>query len=191
MNKISVGVRRILLYHVVFVFFAMLIIVPLEPLSNIMNTTVGAVAVFFYAVTIYSAGWNFGKSDSRRTADTINSDKPKYLHGEELKVRFIRMIKASLLATIPTLILLGIRIITPYFTEEIVVALSNMIYRFWLAPFNPFFKDFEYGITFIYFLPIFFMPIFTTLGYKVGLTRFSVLEKFLPKVLYKKKKKDK
>jgi len=190
MNKISVGVRRILLHHIVFVLIYSLVITPMNFLSDTANMIIGIAGVFFYVVTIYSVGWNFGKLDSRRTADTVHSDTPKYLHGEKLNVRFARMVKASLFATIPALILLGIRMITPHFADEIVVALSNVAYRFWLVPFNMFFQDFEYGITFIYFLPIPFIPIFTSFGYKIGLTRFSMLQKFLPKVLYKNKKKD-
>jgi len=200
MNKVSVGVKKILLYHVVFIIICALVMTPVTPMST-ASIIVGGIAVFFYAIAMYSAGWNFGKLDSRRTADTLHSDTPKYLHGEKLNVRFRRMVKASLIAMIPTLILLGTRMILPYFSEEIIVTWSeitdyriiasvNIAYRLWVAPFNPFFMPFEYGITFIYFLPLIFMPIFVPIGYKVGLTRFTFSEKVLPKIIYKNKKKN-
>jgi len=202
MNKISVGVKKILFHHLLFVFVTAIATGPLDFLGNVIRAIIGGIAVLSYAFMLYWTGWNFGKLDSRKTVATKDSETPKYLHGEELNVRFARVVKASLVATIPTLVLLGLRIALLYFVEEIIAftsvitayriaASSNIAYRFWVSPFNLFFQPFEYGITFIYFLPLIFMPIFIAFGYKVGLTRFTISENVLPKVLYKGKKKDK
>ena len=215
MNKISTGVKRIIMYHIMFVFVGMLAMPVLSNLGDTTGSIVGGIAAFLYILMLYSIGWNLGKSDSRRTADTLNSDSPKYLHGEALTIRFNRMVKASLFATIPTLFLLALRIFVPmifsdtmipFGSEAIevvdgyVIAYETILqpiswffdigYRIWLMPFITFFRGFDYGITLSYILPIFFAPIFVPIGFKVGVTRFSILEKLVPKLVYKKREKE-
>ena len=142
----------------------------------------GIITTCIYIALIYSTAWNFGRLDSRK------------LPGNEPNIK--KAISFALIATIPALIFLGFRIVSPlifnqlYFNYSIIIPvidISDIIYRVWMFPCLIFFGD---GSRFpAYILPIFIIPVFSTLGYIVGLTRFSVIEKIYPKIIYKREKK--
>jgi len=242
MDKLGRGTRKIIWNHVLGMAVALFSILVFTFAGNTtLNLILGSIITFIYILIMYSGGWNMGLLDSRRTADTMHNDVAyvKYLHGESPKLRLKRVIIASLLATIPTLILLGVVLAAPiifgntsitigyseiegageYVYEQVyvygygyqykyiyhpvlepvkiaVAGFTNLIYVFWMPPALAFFQvfggNFNSGINILYILPIFIIPIFVPLGYIVGRTRFSIIEKVFPKIIYKKRaaKKD-
>jgi len=198
MNSIGKGVGKIIWNHVMSIaltLFLMLFVFSwLLGGELVWELVLGVAMTYIYALMMYSAGWNFGRLDSRRTADSGVNGEEKFLHGENPIVRRKRVITASLLATIPSLILLGFRIAAPSMFSEAAVFIIHFAYFVWMPPCFAFFSSLGTAyspVTLGYFLPILIMPVFVVFGYIVGLKRFSVIEKVFPKILYKREKKRK
>jgi len=212
MNKTSYFVKRIILGHLLalaLAFFGLLVFS-----WAVGHLLFGIVMAYIYALTMYSTGWTLGQLDSR-LAGGSTPNAPKYLHGEEPHERLKKLITASIIATIPTVIFLAIRIVTPIwfgnvafsvagtllpevatgyealiYYEPAMMTLTSAIdlgYRIWLLPWLYFFGEFSEQINLAYILPIFIVPIFSIFGYVVGRTRFSIIEKVFPKIMYRKK----
>ena len=149
---------------------------------------VSVITSLIYIATLYSVGWNEGRRDSRKVGESF----------PDLKGIFV----AALICGGFTLLLLLIRIVVyhtnptswgPYGEghEMILVrsgalVICDVIYRL----LNYYFVGFMTSGTLLsYSIPVVVPVVVFPLSYKVGLTRFSVIEKFMPQLLYKPKKK--
>ena len=152
------------------------------------NIICSVITMLLYVSMIYSAGWSEGFRDSRKVGESFPN----------LKRAFV----VSAVPALITLILLIIRITiykinptdwAPYGkgyemieVKSAALTIFDVIYRLW----NYFFVGFMNDEIFIsYLVPIIFPVIIYPAGYAVGLTRFSIIEKYMPQLLYKPKKK--
>lgn len=184
------GVRSVWLNHIVAVLIALICSIPFSYISRLIPTIYSSIMLFIYVAIIYSSGWNIGKRDSRRI--------PGYYPNVK------RAVIIALVSTSITVALLIFRVIAPYIFDRVYVAnplngsqleladsggmiAANVLYRLWLYPCAGFMPD---GNFTAYVLMGLIIPVFVPLGYIVGLRRFSVIEKFYPKLIYKPKDKD-
>lgn len=148
---------------------------------------VSAITTVIFASMVYSAGWNEGRRDSRKVGESFPD--------------FKSAVKAALMCGGITLVLLLVRIAVYHIKptswapvgegyEMVVVksgalAACDIIYRLW----NYYFIGFMLDSTLLsYFLPVLFPVLIYPAAYKVGLKRFSVIERYLPQLVYKPKK---
>ncbi len=179
------GVRSVWINHIIAVLISLICLIPFSYISTLIPTIYSSIMLFIYLAMIYSAGWNMGKKDSRRI--------PGYYPNVKRAV-IIALVSASITAA-----LLAFRVAAPYIFDRIYVAnpmngsrleladsggmvASNVLYRLWLYPCVGFMPD---GNFTAYVLMGLIIPVFVPLGYVVGLRRFSVVEKFYPKLIYK------
>ncbi|MCL2838711.1 MAG: hypothetical protein FWE04_06580 [Oscillospiraceae bacterium] len=127
MDKIGFGVKKLIWNNVlaiavaVFCFAIFSFILGFES----GNLIFGLALLCIYAIIIYSTGWNFGRLDSRMTVPKNEHEKPQFLHREEPSVRLERVITASLIAAIPALILLMLRLIAPYIFGDAAITIAT------------------------------------------------------------------
>jgi len=212
MHKISDFVKRIILGHLLALALAFFCLLVFS--WAVGHLLFGIVVTYIYALTMYSTGWMLGQLDSRLAGGSTVA-APRYLHGEEPQARLKKMIIASIVVTIPTVILLGLRIAAPIWFADVVFRTGTMypgamigyeaviyheptmmtltvaldlIYRVWLLPCLYFFGEFNERVNLAYVLPVFIVPIFSIFGYIVGRKRFSIVEKFFPRIMYRREK---
>ncbi len=184
------GVGMVLRNHIVIVLVALIFSVPFSYISDNLPTLYNAIVLAVYIIMIYSAGWNIGKLDSRK------------IPGYSPNVK--RAVVIGLVSTSVTAVLFLFRVIAPYIFEPVYVAnsangsqmelvdsggriLANLLYRIWLYPCVGFMPD---GNFWAYLVMGLIIPVFVPVGYIVGLRRFSVLDKFYPRLVYKRKEKE-
>lgn len=189
MKKAFGHMGNMLATHASAVFLTLILSLPI--MSVIKNDTVLAVlAVLLYAMMMYSAAWNKGFRDSRKVGESFPN--------------FKAVIIGILLACIVPVVLLALRVtayhVNPYTwrpmgegsemikTTSGFVLITDIIYRIYFIFAVGLLKGGRLGS---YILPMFIPGIFYIIGYAVGLTRFSIMEKYLPFLIYKPKNKDK
>lgn len=149
---------------------------------------VSVITALIYISMLYSGGWNEGRRDSRKVGESFPD--------------FKGAVKAAFLCSAITLLLLIIRIAVyhikpqswgPYgeghemiLVKSGALVICDVIYRLWNYPFIGFMSS---GTLAAYSFPLLFPIIIYPLSYKVGLTRFSIIEKYIPRLVYKPKKK--
>ena len=167
-------------------FVCFFVTVPLSVIIRNM-TALTVVTFLIFMGTLYSLGWKAGKRDSKNVGDCFPDIKGTFF--------------AAGIAGAFTLILLLIRIsvynINPYqwlpigeggeliLTKSYPLLTVDVIYKLWNYYFISFLNE-EVFIT--YLLPAFFPIIIYPLGYFVGLKRFSIIDKYMPKIVYKNNK---
>ena len=129
---------------------------------------------YIYAVMIYSTAWNFGRLDARNIPGCYPD--------------FQKMSRVAAVSAVPSIVLLCTRVISPFVFDELTVNIIDIIYRAWVFPCIGFISMGEKFSAYV--LPIFIIPVFTMLGYFVGLKKFSIIEKLYPKIVYKREKRD-
>ena len=189
MKKIFKRCGSIWSSHLSAIIIVLILSLPL--LSFIKNDMIFTViAMLIYAGIMYSTGWNAGLRDSRNVGESV-PDSPL-------------AVKTALLSCLLPLLLLAVRIIAyhtcptvwrPYGqghemiqTTAPFLLVSDIVYRLY----NYYFISFMTGGTLIsYIIPVIIPVILYVFGYRIGLTRFSVTEKYMPWLIYKPKKKKK
>mgnify|MGYP004626502081 CR=1 FL=1 len=187
MKKVFKLYKGLLGAHFSAILITLILSIPL--ISFVKNEAVSTlITVLVYAAFIYSAGWNAGFLDSRKVGESVPSVKSACA--------------AALMSCIIPLILLALRVIAyhvnptvwrPYgeghemiktssaflLTCDILYRLYNFFAVSWLAG----------GKLGMYILPLIFPVVLYPIAYIVGLTRFSIMEKYLPFLIYKPKNK--
>lgn len=187
MKKIFKRCTNIWWAHISSVIILLILSVPIIAfLKKDIYFTVGATII--YIMAIYSAGWNEGFRDSRNVGESV----------PDIPLAF----RAVLFSCIIPFILLVLRVIAfhaypsvwrPYgaghemiLTSSPFLIVTDIIYRLY----NYYFISFMTGGTLIsYIIPILIPIAVYPIGYRVGLTRFSIVEKYMPGLIYKPKKK--
>lgn len=181
------GVGTVLKNHIIIVLTALIFSIPFSYISNFVPTVYGIIWLWIYVAMIYSAGWNIGKKDSRNIPGYYPNVKRAVLIG---------LVSASV-----TAVLFLFRVIAPYVFEPVYMAnpangsqmelvdsggivFANIAYRIWLYPCLEFMPD---GDFWSYIIMGLIIPVFVPIGYIVGLRRFSIVDKFYPKILYRRK----
>ncbi len=145
-------------------------------IDNIVFLTV--VSGCIYLSAIYLAGWNEGFRDSRNIGDVV-PDIP-------------RALKAVLYSAILPAVFLALRIVAYHHCVAVgaemtaFLKVTDIIYRLWYFYLAQFMHK---GWLFIYILPIIIQVGVYVGAYAVGLRRFDLSEKIMPKILYKKNEK--
>lgn len=188
MKKILKMYKGLLSNHFIAILIILLFSLPLLALikSDAVYTTI---ACLIYVMMIYSAGWNMGFRDTRKVGESFPNIKGAF-------------IAAGLSAVIPA-VLLVFRVLVyhinptawrPYgeghemiLTSSPMLVISDIIYKLYHYYFVTFMRSGSLGI---YILPIFIPVIIYPIGYLVGLTKFSITERYLPFLIYKPKKKN-
>lgn len=184
--KLFKAVAKLYLYHLMMVFIAVFLIVPLWALLEHLPLCFTLVTGFLYCACMYSTGWNFGKQDSRKI--------PGYYPNRLFPV------KAGLLGMILPVALLIFRFAAPgawpmswpvtggemdfLFPGNLVHGTPDLLYKLWYFPLEAFVGN---SNPFTYALMILVQPVVFTVGYQVGLTRFRMLDTLLGRLVYKKK----
>lgn len=181
--------RNLIGAHLSAVF--LLIILSFPSMMLIKNDVVLSVAAFLmYFGIVYSAAWDSGARDSRRVGESFPD--------------FKSAIKGIILAAVVPVVLLCLRAaayhIDPYTwraageggelikTTSGFVLITDIIYRLYFIFAVGLLRGGKLGM---YIIPIFIPGIFYIIGYAVGLTKFSIMERYLPFLIYKPKNKDK
>ncbi len=177
---------RLILAHLIVIVLSFVLNLSFMTLFN--NTVIGSVlTTVLYIAIIYTSAWNEGRRDS------VNAGQSR----PNIKMAFI---SAGILTCIGILLLI-IRVVTykinpwqwgPFGDGYEIIRIRSTALIIWDAVYkgwNCFFIGFMNGGDFIsYIIPLAFPFIVYPLGYVVGLTRKSISEKLLPKLLYKEKK---
>lgn len=159
------------------IFLSFVLILFLGSLTDKIGIT-GIISALMYFGAVYSVGWNQGRRDSRNITG-INPD---------MKSNAL----AALLCSGITLVLLIFRVAVFHIAAGGVVSAdrpgiliaADVIYRLWNFPFINFMQS---GTLFSYALPVFYPFAIYTAAYFLGVKRFSISEKILPDVIYRKK----
>lgn len=175
--------------HFSAILILLLISIPFSSFEGV-NALLTVINLFIYAACIYSAGWNAGFRDSRKVGESVPNVK-------------MACVVAGLTCVIPV-VLLVLRVTAyhvnptswrPYgkgyemiLTPSTFLLATDIIYRLYNFYLISFLSDGSLGM---YILPILFPVIIYPISYIVGLTRFSVIEKYLPFLIYKPKNKKK
>ena len=179
---------KILGNHLLGIFLSIVMILFLGFLTGNLKLF-SVFTTLIYIALMYSAGWNVGRKDVRK------------LPGCEPDIK--KAVKASLLFAVIPVALLAFRVICPFVfplqwqpygegfqmiqVNHPVTQISNIIYLIFFAPCIGFLQT---GELLYYILPILIVPIFVPVGYLVGLRKFSIMDKYLPKVFYQNKDKN-
>lgn len=184
------GVGNVLKNHIIAVLIALIFSIPFSYISTVIPKIYNTILLLIYIAIIYSAGWNMGKKDSRKIEGYYPNIK--------------RAVLIGLASATITAALLAFRVAAPHiFGQTYAVNPTNgsalelvdaggavaadVIYRIWLYPCLGFMP---LGDFWSYLAMGLIIPFFVPIGYIVGLKRFSVIEKFYPKLIYKSKNKD-
>lgn len=138
-----------------------------------------AVSMLVYLSAIYLCGWNEGFRDSRKLGDVV-PDVP-------------RAVKVALMASVLPVILLIIRVVAYHLCVSsgqqmtLLLRITDVIYKLYNFYFTGFMMS---GSLISYIIPIIIMPVVYVVGYVMGTKRIDLSEKFLPKILYKKKEQN-
>ena len=141
------------------------------PLLTIVYALICLSAVYFRA-------WDAGFRDSRKIGDYF----PDIPGG----------VKTALLSCVLPALLLLVRVIAYYMCVgsgqdmTLFLRIMDVIYRVY---FIYFLVSMQSGSLWVYILPILFQFAVCVLGYILGLKRFDLLSKYMPKIVYKKDKK--
>ena len=139
-----------------------------------------------YIITMYSAGWNFGKRDSRKIEGFMPDKKlPVKAAAFGLVVPIILLVMCYALPDIW-------KINIPLFTDGVDFILENnkvsgttdFIYKLWSFPLEAFLGNKN---IFRYVLVMLVQPVAAIAGYNVGLTKYEIFASLIGKVIFKKK----
>ncbi len=146
--------------------------------SNIGIKVYSSVTALFFLSAYYSSVWNAGRKDAKHV-------KVYNKHNEDKKViKYSKGIVVGLLAAIPSIILLIILTVTAiigqgYDWANVVYRVFQSIFMGWLGNDNLTYIPNCYIITLI--------PILLAVpAYIAGTKEYSLLEKYLPKIIYKR-----
>jgi len=163
-------------------------------------------AIWAYAGFIYTGGWNFGKKDSRPLPG-MRPDVPKAVRAALLawipSLVLFAFYLASLTGgpgitsmarnTVPPFIIYNFPLnisISPFLYADAVTNMANLVagmaLKVWLLPGLMLFGG---DNLYCFSALLLILPVFTVLGYRVGMTGFSFADKVLPFITYKRKKK--
>jgi|GEM_PF-2814062 len=127
MDKIGLGVKKLIWNQILAIAVAIFCFAIFSFVLGFEsgNLIFGLGLLCIYAIIIYSTGWNLGRLDSRMTTPKNENDKPQFLHRENPSVRLERVITASLIAAMPALILLMLRLIAPYIFGDSAITIAT------------------------------------------------------------------
>ncbi len=186
MKKVFRMCKNIWIAHLSAVVVIMLFYMMLS--SVVKNKTVLLfIGTFVYGTLILGAGQECGRKDARKIGDSFPD--------------FKKAVAAVLMASIVSVVLLGIRVIA-YHTYPTVwrplgvnyemiktmspfLLTSDIIYKVYHCFFMPIFSG---GELTAYILPIFVPIIIFPLGYLLGVRKTDFLERHIPSLIYKKEK---
>lgn len=137
----------------------------------------GVLSILIWIGVYYSVGWNKGKKDSRK----IKGVSP------DIKSNAV----AGLVCSLVTFLLLIVRVLAFHVAaggqigqKSLILDLADIVYRLWNFPFIDYMQN---GTLLSYFIPVLVPFIVYIVSYIIGLKRFSIVEKVLPRIIYKKK----
>ena len=176
MKKILKLTQGIMGAHLSSVFLSFMFML----LFGVLTDKIGITKYFLLLIWfggIYSVGWHKGRKDARNIKGVYPDVKSNTI--------------AALLFSSITLIMLVVRISAFHIAaggqignEPQVLVIADIVYRLWSFPFIDFMQN---GTLISYTVPVIF-PFAVYVGsYFIGLKKFSIFEKILPKVIYKKK----
>lgn len=185
--KLSKAFVKLFLYHLLFIFLSVFLIVPCWTLVEKAPYVYSALTALIYGCAVYSIGWNYGKLDARKI--------PGFYPDKKFPVQ------VGLLGCIIPVLLLLLRVVFPdiwpinlpfvngqtefFLTGNHFQGTTDMIYKLWFFPFEAFLGN---GRMATYILAIFVQPVLLIAGYLVGLTKFRILDTLVGKLVYAKKK---
>ncbi len=185
--KLFKAVLKLYLYHLLFVFVSLFLIVPLWKMVEGAPVWFSVVTTLFYVIAMYSIGWNCGRLDSRKI--------PGYYPDR------VFPFKAAAIGAVLPVLLLVFRFVFPdiwhlnvpfingeydfFLTGSRLQGTTDLIYKIWYFPMEAFLGN---SNPFTYALAILVQPVVFVAGYFVGLTRFRMLDNLIGKLMFSKKK---
>lgn len=185
--KLGKAVAKLYLYHILFIFISLFLIVPLWTLVEKAPVVYSGLTGIIYVIAMYSVGWNCGKLDSRKIPGFYPN--PKF-----------PLIAAGIALIIPVILLIfrlafpdALPLNLPFVNGEYDFFLSgnqlagtpDLIFKTWYFPLEAFLGN---GNIAAYILIMLVQPVFFIAGYFVGLTKFRVMDVLMDKMVYSKKK---
>lgn len=184
--KLFKAVSKLYLYHLLFMFVSIFLIVPLWGMVEKAPFWFSALTSLFYVIAMYSIGWNCGRLDSRKIPGFFPDKKFPF--------------KAAAFTVIVPIGLLILRFACPdiwhvnipfvngefdfFLTGSRLHGTTDLIYKVWFFPFEAFLGN---SNPFTYALIILVQPVVFIAGYFVGLTRFRIMDTLVGKLVFRKK----
>ncbi len=163
--------------HLVAVLICVLASVPIISLVK-SDLVLTMIMMLIYLSSIYSAGWNVGYKDARKISG-IMPDLPG-------------AVKTVLIYTVVPFLLLICRVVAYHMciadgqTMTGFLRTTEILYRLYNFYFTGLMSG---GALWVYAIPLLIPVIVYPAGYAVGLKRFSLIDKYLGKIIYQQKKK--
>ncbi|MBE5039294.1 hypothetical protein [Ructibacterium gallinarum] len=185
--KLGKAVAKLYLYHILFVFISLFLIVPLWTLVEKLPFLYSSLTGLIYVIAMYSIGWNCGKMDSRKIPGFYPNPKFPFI--------------AAAMGLILPVILLIFRLVFPdiwplnlpfvngeydfFLSGNRLAGTADFIFKTWYFPLEAFLGN---SNIVTYILVMLVQPLFFIAGYFVGLTKFRILDVVMEKLVYAKKK---
>ena len=149
--------------------------------SSIGRKVYSVVTAFIYLGTYYSRVWNAGRKDVKNMVIYNNH------HENQIRIKQTKSIIIGLLAAIPNIAALAVYIWASA-TGSSIAGAANSIFRFLQSAFVGLFGvDTPYTSNLPMYIIVTVLPIITSIpAYFAGTKDFSVTERYLPMLIYKK-----
>lgn len=174
--------------HLVYALASLLFI---GSFSFIVNHSIAAkiyssVTALLYLSTVYSFVWQAGRKDVRY----ILVQSKHAPEAEQRQVPVWKGLWIGLLASIPSVIMLGVFVHASH-TGGMYYVWVNMAYRLYQCSFLNWLGEDNFSYFWNCVIVTMIPPVLSGIAYFAGTKQFSVMERYLPAVVYKKKKTNK
>lgn len=172
------------------VLFAIVSVFLLGSFSFVATSAVGSkiyssVTALLYLSTLYSFVWQAGRKDVRY----LNVLK-KHTGTDCQKINIWKGLWIGLLASIPSFIMLGLFIYASH-AGGMYYVWVNISYRVYQAAFLAWLGNDNLSYFWNCIIVTVLVPLLSGVAYFMGTRQFSITERYLPGLIYKKKKTDK
>lgn len=187
MVKLYKVVLKQFLFHLLNIFIAIFLIVPLWTLFNHSQIGYSILTALIYCITMYSIGWNCGNLDARKIPGYYPEPKfPLIAAGLGLIIPIILLIMKYAFPDIwHTNLPFMIGETEFLFSGNRVSGTTDFIFKLWYFPFEAFISGRGVAAAVAIMLV---QPIMLIAGYFVGTTRFRMIEAALGKLVYEKRR---
>ena len=185
--KLLKGIRNFYGSHILILFISVFLVATLWVIASRSGIAFSVLTGLIYIASIYSVGWNCGDRDGRKIPGYYPSKAfPFLLAG------FSAVIPLSLYALCflcPNLWFVDVPFIRGelqfLFPGNYLQGTTDLIYKMWYFPLISFMGNAE---PLLYAIPMILQSFLIVIGYFVGTTRFRMMDFFMQKFVFRKKK---